>query len=110
MSKKINTKPLTIKEYTKNYKFPSKNKLSISDEYIHRSQNNFLSNIIKRKFKKNQKIKIQKDEDLNKTIESVFRKEENRIRILNILKRRNHKISYTSDDRLTLSKSKTRDI
>ena len=110
MSKKINTKPLTIKEYTKNYKFPSKTKLSISDEYIHRSQNNFLSNIIKRKFKKNQKIKIQKDEDLNKTIESVFRKEENRIRILNILKRRKHKISYTSDDRLTLSKSKTRDI
>ena len=110
MSKKINTKPLTLKEYTKNYKFPSKTKLSISDEYIHRSQNNFLSNIIKRKFKKNQKIKIQKDEDLNKTIENVFRKEENRIRILNILKRRKHKISYTSDDRLTLSKSKTRDI
>ena len=109
MSKKINSKPLTIKEYTKNYKFPSKTKISTEDEYIHRTQNNFLSNIIKRKLKKNQQIKIQKDEDLNKTIENVFRKEENRIRILNILKRRKHKISYTCD-RLTISKSKTRDI
>ncbi len=109
MSKRINSKPLTIKEYTKNYKFPSKTKISTEDEYIHRTQNNFLSNIIKRKLKKNQQIKIQKDEDLNKTIENVFRKEENRIRILNILKRRKHKISYTCD-RLTISKSKTRDI
>ena len=109
MFKKINPKPLTIKEYTKNYKFPEKAKISLEDEYLHRTQNNFLSNIIKKKLKKNKEIKIQKDEDLNKTIEKVFRIEENRIRILNILKRRNHKISLTSD-RLTISKSNTRDI
>ena len=110
MSKKINSKPLTIKEYTKNYKFPEKAKFSLEDEYLHRTQNNFLSNIIQKKLKiKNKQIKIQKDEDLNKTIQNIFSKEEIRIRILNILKRRNHKISYTSD-RLTISKSKTRDI
>ena len=110
MSKKINSKPLTIKEYTKNFKFPEKAKLSLEDEYLHRTQNNFLSNIIQKKLKiKNKQIKIQKDEDLNKTIQNIFSKEEIRIRILNILKRRNHKISYTSD-RLNITKSKTRDI
>ena len=77
MFKKINPKPLTIKEYTKNYKFPEKAKISLEDEYLHRTQNNFLSNIIKKKLKRNKEIKIQKDEDLNKTIEKVFRIEEN---------------------------------
>ena len=48
MFKKINPKPLTIKEYTKNYKFPEKAKISLEDEYLHRTQNNFLSNIIKK--------------------------------------------------------------
>ena len=101
MKKRNNQKPLTIKEYTKNYKFPENKKLSKEDEYIHRTQNIFLSKILKKK-------KIPINEDINKTIENIFHKEENRIRMMNILKRRNHKVSYTSE-RLSISKTNTRD-
>ena len=101
MNKRSNQKPLTIKEYTKNYKFPERNKISQEDDYILKTQSIFLSKMLK-----NRKIKIPDNEDINKTIENVFHREENRIRMLNILKRRNHKISYTSD---RLSISKTRD-
>ena len=110
MFKKINPKPLTIKEYKQNYKFPEKEKISLDDEYIHRTQKNFLSNIIQNKLKmKNNVIKIEKDEDVNKTLEKIFRKAESRIRILNILKRRNHNISLISEG-FTISKSNRKDI
>ena len=99
MNKRSNQKPLTIKEYTKNYKFPERNKISQEDDYIHKTQSIFLSRMLK-----NRKIKIPDNEDINKTIENVFHKEENRIRIMNILKRRNHKISYTSE-RLSISRT-----
>ena len=102
MNKRNIAKPLTIKEYTKNYKFPENNKVSFEDDYIHRTQNKFLSKIL------NKKIKIPDDENINKTIENVFHKEENRKIILSILKRRNHKALYTSD-KLTISKKNTRD-
>ena len=110
MFKKINPKPLTIEEYKKNYKFPEKEGLSLEDEYIHLTQKNFISNIIKNKLKmKNNVIKIEKDEDINKTLENIFKKQESRERILSILKRRNHNLSLISD-RYTLSKSNTKDI
>ena len=99
MNKRSNQKPITIKEYTKNYKFPERNKISQEDDYIHKTQSIFLSRMLK-----NRKIKIPDNEDINKTIENVFHKEENRIRIMNILKRRNHKISYTSE-RLSISRT-----
>ena len=99
MNKRSNQKPITIKEYTKNYKFPERNKISQEDDYIHKTQNIFLTRMLK-----NRKIKIPDNEDINKTIENVFHKEENRIRIMNILKRRNHKISYTSE-RLSISRT-----
>ena len=104
MNKRNREKPLTIKEYTKNYQFPENNKVSKENEYIHKTQNIFLSKILK-----NRKITIPEDEDINKTIEKVFHTEENRKRILDILKRRNHKVLYNSD-RLSLSKTNTRDI
>ena len=110
MFKKINPKPLTIEEYKKNYKFPEKEGLSLEDEYIHLTQKNFISNIIKNKLKmKNNVIKIEKDEDINKTLENIFKKQESRERILSILKRRNHNLSLISD-RYTISKSNTKDI
>ena len=103
MIKKNGIKPLTIKEYTKNYKFPDNiNKNSQEDDYIHRSQNKFLSKILKNK------IKIPENEDINKTIENLFHDENSRERMLNILKQRNHKATLTSD-RLTISKNNTRD-
>ena len=110
MFKKINPKPLTMEEYKKNYKFPEKERLSLEDEYIHLTQKNFISNIIKNKLKmKNNVIKIEKDEDINKTLENIFKKQESRERILSILKRRNHNLSLISD-RYNISKSNTKDI
>ena len=104
MSKITYSKALTIKEYTKNYKLPENSKVSQEDEYIHRTQNTFLAKILK-----NNNVKIPQNEDINKTIQIIFHKEENRRRMINILKRRNHKVSRTSE-RLSLSKSNTQDI
>ena len=53
MNKRSNQKPITIKEYTKNYKFPERNKISQEDDYIHKTQSIFLSRMLK-----NRKIKI----------------------------------------------------
>ena len=103
MSKRINSKPLTIKEYTKNYKFPDKEKITKENYYINRTKNNFISKILK-----NKNIAIKDDDDINKTIENIFHKEENKQKIMKILKRRNHKITYTSEG-LSISKINTRD-
>ena len=104
MSKRAYEKNITIKEYTKNYKFPENNKVSQEDEYIHRTQNTFLARILR-----NKNVKIPQNEDINKTIQIIFHKEENRKRMINILKRRNHKVSRTSE-RLSISKTNTQDI
>ena len=104
MSKIANSKGLTLKEFIDKYKVPENNKVSQEDEYIYRTQNTFLAKVLK-----NKNMKIPPKEDINKTIQIIFHKEENRRRMINILKRRNHKLSRTSE-RSSLSKSNTQDI
>ena len=102
MNKKRNVKPLTIKEYTRNYKFPDNiPKISQESDYIHKTQNIFLSKILKNK-------KIPNNEDINKTIENLFQKRGNRERVFNIFKKRNNKIANTSN-KLPITKINKRD-
>ena len=104
MSKIAYSKGLTLKEFIEKYKVPENDKVSHEDEYIYRTQNTFLAKVLK-----NKNMKIPPKEDINKTIQIIFHKEENRRRMINILKRRNHKLSRTSE-RSSLSKSNTQDI
>ena len=103
MIKKNGIKPLTIKEFTKNYKFPENiNKISKGEDYIHRTQNKFLSRILKKR------IKIPENQDINKTIENLFHNEDCRERLINIVRQRNHKPILTSEG-LSISKNNTND-
>ena len=97
---------MTIKEYTKNYKYQnkkSKNKEK-EKENLNKSQNILLNKILK-----NKKVKgnISMDSSINKTIENTLNIEENKKKVLNYLKYKNHEIPKTSIP--TPSKTQERD-
>ena len=89
-------KPLTIKEYTKNYKIIKKQKESQKEkeiENLNKSQNIFLYKILQSK-KKNAKISI--DSSINRTIENTFNNEENKKKVLKFLKNKKREIPKTA--------------
>ena len=86
---------MTIKEYTKNYKYQNKKpKNKDKDkENLNKSQNILLNKILKNK-KVNGNISM--DASINKTIENTLNVEENKKKVLNYLKNKNHDIPKTS--------------
>ena len=86
-------KPMTIREYKKNFKLPSKNSTEKERENLDKSQNILLYKILKNK-KINANISM--DSSISKTIESIFHKEEKKKKVLFFLKKKNHKITNTS--------------
>jgi hypothetical protein len=93
MSTKINIKPMTIKEYAKNYKYQNKKPKNKEKENLNKSQNILLNKILKNK-KVNGNISM--DSSINKTIENALTVEENKKKVLNYLKNKNHEIPKTS--------------
>ena len=75
MSTTINIKPMTIKEYTKNYKYQNKKPKNKDKEIenLNKSQNILLNKILKNK-KVNGNILM--DASINKTIENTLNVEE----------------------------------
>ena len=86
---------MSIKEYTKNYKYQNKKpKNKDKDkENLNKSQNILLNKILKNK-KVNGNISM--DASINKTIENTLNVEENKKKVLNYLKNKNHDIPKTS--------------
>ena len=77
-------KPLTIKEYTRRFKFPEEKPNENGTDNI--KMNTIISNILK---KKNIRGNISIDLSLNKTIENTIHNDEKRKKILKIFKKKN---------------------
>lgn len=93
-------KKMTIKEYKKNFQLHYKEIIEEKEKEREREKNNFnkSQNIFLYKIIKNKKIggKIPLDSTINKSIEEVFKNDEKRKNILNIIKNKNKpaKTSY----------------
>ena len=98
------TKQMTIKEYTKNYKFPEQKQSDKEKENLNKSQNILLYKILKYK-----KISgnISMDSSINKTIENTLNNEEKKKKVFTNLKKKNNIISKTSA--VSPSKSQSRE-
>ena len=87
-------KPMTIKEYTKNFKFQDKKTANKGKDNLNKTQNILLYKILK---KKNYKGNISMDcSSINKTLENNLNTEEKRKKIIKFLKRKNYEIPHTS--------------
>jgi hypothetical protein len=85
-------KPMTIKEYKKNYYKIHKKQSSDIDNNLNQSQSILLYKILKNKKLHGHIL----DSNTNKTTQSIYQKEENKKKVLKILKKKNYDIANTT--------------
>jgi len=85
-------KPMTIKEYKKNYYKIHKMQGSDIDNNLNQSQSILFYKILKNKKLHGHIL----DSNANKTTQTIYQKEENRKKVLKILKKKNYEIANTS--------------